>query len=464
MKKPAVIGGLLALGLAVFVAGRYSGGSGRNDRATSKRILFYVDPMHPAYRSDKPGIAPDCGMPLEPVYEGEDPSLKLQLQPGAVYIDPEKQRLIGLSVQTIEKQSDLRIIRTTGRVEADKNRVHRLMAGAEGWVQSVQNNTEGTIVKKDEVLATLYSREFRNAEQAYLGSIASLDRLRGNHDQEDPTRSSDANMRINEEQLRSLGMGEPQIRELAKTHQITRDITITSPIDGIVLSRNVSPGQRFETGTEFYRIADLTNVWITADIFGNEAQLFHPGARVRVTLREQSKSLFATVSKDPPLFDPASRTLKLRLEAQNPGLVLRPDMFVDLEFSTKAAPGVSIPQEAVLDSGLQKVVYVESSDGVFERRRVTVGPAYGDYITVTSGLAFGERIVISGNFLIDSESRMRSSPRASSVPARDANQSAVSMRDSLSRPLQSHSAVYVNAGVEANNFAHVRGAHRGAND
>src|SRR3979490_2079163 len=107
MKNSAAIGAVLAFALAAFLVGRYSGVSSRKHGTASKRILFYVDPMHPAYRSDKPGIAPDCGMPLEPVYEGEDPSLKLQLQPGAVYIDPEKQRLIGLSVQTIEKQSDL---------------------------------------------------------------------------------------------------------------------------------------------------------------------------------------------------------------------------------------------------------------------------------------------------------------------------------------------------------------------
>ena len=474
MKKSAVIAACLALALAAFLAGRFSSGSASHGSTASKRILYYVDPMHPAYRSDKPGIAPDCGMALVPVYDGEDQASKLQLLPGAVYIDPEKQRLIGVSVQTVENNSGARLIRTTGRVEADQNRVHRMMAGADGWVQSVQNNTLGTIVKRDDVLATLYSREFRNAEQAYLGSVASLDRIRGNHDQDDPTRMSDANMRINEEQLRSLGMGEPQIRELAKSHQITRDITLTSPIDGIVLSRNVAPGQRFETGTEFYRIADLSNVWITADILGNEAQLFHPGAQVRVTVRERSITVNATVSKDPPLFDSASRTLKLRLEAKNPGLILRPDMFVDLEFSAKAPAGVSIPQEAILDSGLQKIVYVETSDGVFEPRRVVVGAAYGDYITITSGLKFGERIVISGNFLIDSESRMRSSLRASATTAREMNKAAVATRTPASGrpfdPNRKHSASlqepasFANAGMEAANLATVLSAHRGAND
>src|SRR6266853_5535167 len=433
MKKSAAIGAVLALALAAFLVGRYSGGSRRTEGRASQRILFYVDPMHPAYRSDKPGIAPDCGMALAPVYEGEDPAARLQLKPGAVSITPEKQVLIGVRVLAVEKNSGSRLIRTTGRVEADSSKIFRVMAGAEGWVQSVKNNPAGTLVKKDELLAFLYSREFRNAEQAYLGSLASLDRLKGGRDQEDPARSNDASLRINEEQLRSLGMGEPQIKELAKTRQITRDITLTSPVDGIVLSRDVSPGQRFEKGTEFYRIADLRNVWITADLFGGDTQVFAPGARVKATIRERGKTIFATVGDTPPLFDPASRTLKLRLEAENPGFVLRPDMFMDLEFSAKAPRGLAIPQDAIIDSGLQKIVYVEVSDGVFEPRPVILGTAYGNFVTVTNGLAAGEKVVTSGNFLIDSESKMRSSAFISPSVIKDAHlssgQHAVGLRD-----------------------------------
>src|SRR6266566_5034399 len=418
MKKPTVLVSLALLALLAFAAGRYTARPNHDNHTEAKRVLYYVDPMHPSYRSDKPGIAPDCGMALEPVYEGEDPAAKLQLKPGAVSITPEKQVLIGVRVLAVEKNSGSRLIRTTGRVEADSSKIFRVMAGAEGWVQSVKNNPAGTLVKKDELLASLYSREFRNAEQAYLGSLASLDRLKGGRDQEDPARSSDASLRIN---------------ELAKTRQITRDITLSSPIDGIVLSRDVSPGQRFEKGTEFYRIADLRNVWITADLFGGDTQFFAPGARVKATIRERGKTIFATVGDTPPLFDPASRTLKLRLEAENPGFVLRPDMFVDLEFSAKAPPGLAIPQDAVIDSGLQKIVYVETSDGVFEPRPVILGTAYGNFVTVRSGLAAGEKVVTSGNFLIDSESKMHSSALISPSAIKDVQlssaQHAVALRD-----------------------------------
>jgi membrane fusion protein, copper/silver efflux system len=406
MNKPAAVGSLLVIALGAFIAGRFSGGSSPKNQPSSKRILYYVDPMHPAYKSDKPGIAPDCGMALEPVYEGDDPSAKLQLPAGAVSITTEKQQLIGVRTETVEKNSGSRLVRTTGRVAPDDNRVYRMMAGTDGWIQSLQDNPAGALVKKDQVLATFYSREFRNAEQAYLGSLASIDRLKGVREDEQG-RVNDSSVRINEEQLRTLGMGEPQIRELAKTRQVTGDITLVAPVDGIVLSRSISPLQRFEKGTEFYRVADLSKVWIIADVFGDEATALRPGAKATVLIRELSKTVTATVSDSPPLFDATSRTLKLRLETDNPGMLLRPDMYVDVEFRAPAPTGISVPAGAVLDSGMQKIVYLETSDDVFEPRAVELGMSFGNRVTVKRGLTEGDRVVTAGNFLVDSESRMK---------------------------------------------------------
>jgi len=234
-----------------------------------------------------------------------------------------------------------------------------------------------------------------------------MERLRGtSRDADDPNRLSDANLRTNEEQLRALGMGDPQIKELAKSHQITRDIAIVSPVDGIVLARNISPLQRFDARMEFYRIADLSKVWIVADVFGNDMPALRPGTRVRIFVRELSKTMYAIVSNTAPLFDNDSRTLKVRLEADNPGLVLRPEMYVDVELKTAAPVGISVPTTAVLDSGMRKIVYVETADGVFEPWPVELGPAFEDRVLVTQGLAEGDRVVTSGTFLVDSESRM----------------------------------------------------------
>jgi membrane fusion protein, copper/silver efflux system len=421
MNKPAAVGSLIVIALGAFIAGRFTGGSSAKSQPTAKRILYYVDPMHPAYKSDKPGTAPDCGMALEPVYEGDNLASKTQLPAGAVSITAEQQQIIGVRVEKVEKNSGSRVIRTTGRVAPDDNRVFRLMAGTDGWIRELQDNPAGTVVTKDQLLATFFSREFRNAEQAYLGSLASIDRVRGTRDADEQTRLSDSSVRVNEEQLRTLGMGEPQIRDLAKTRQVTGDIALVAPVNGIVLSRTITPQQRFEKGTEFYRIADLSRVWIIADVFSDETATLRPGSKATVLIRELSKTVTATVSSSPPLFDANSRTLKLRLETDNPGMSLRPDMYVDIEFRTPAPPGISVPAESVLDSGMQKIVYLETADGVFEPRPVELGGSFGNRVTVKRGLAEGDRVVTSGNFLIDSESRMKPAALQTVNEKRDAS-------------------------------------------
>jgi Cu(I)/Ag(I) efflux system membrane fusion protein len=406
MNKPAAVGSVVVIALGAFLAGRYTGKPASQNSPRAKHILYYVDPMHPAYKSDKPGTAPDCGMALEPVYEGEDLTSKLQVAPGAVAISQEKQQLVGVRVEPVEKNSGSRLVRTTGRVTANDNLVYKLMAGTDGWIQSLQDNPAGTVVKKNQLLASFYSREFRNAEQAYIGSLASIDRVKASRP-DDQGRLSDSSVRINEEQLRTLGMSESQIHDLGTTRQVTGDIQILAPVDGVVLARDISPAQRFEKGTELYKVADLTKVWILADLFGDQAGALRPGMRVTVNVRELARTISAKVSDVPPLFDPASRTLKLRLEADNPGMLLRPDMLVDVEFQVPAPVGISVPQEAVLDSGLQKIVYLETSDGVFEPRPVELGSAFAGRVSVKHGLVEGDRVVTSGNFLIDSESRMK---------------------------------------------------------
>src|SRR3984893_10443942 len=403
MSKPVALGSLLLLTLTAFLVGRYSSKPTPAAHASSKPIILYVDPMHPAYRSPKPGIAPDCGMALVPVYGEETVATEGELPSGSLFLNRDKQELMGLRAFRVQSKPGSYMVHTTGRLEAQDNRVYRLTASTEGWVQALQENSVGSVVKKDEVLASFYSREFRNAQQAFLGALSSSERVKSGGSADDPN----SVLRTNEEQLRALGMGEPQIKELARKRQTTRDISVVSPVDGIVLARNISPEQRFEKGTELYRIADLSKMWIVADIFDDQARFLHPGRKVKVTVRETSKILYATVSNNPPLFDPASRTFKLRLEADNPRMKLLPDMFVDLEFLAEAPAGISVPAEAVLDSGLRKIVYLQTADNIFEQRPVEVGTAFGDRITITRGLSPGDRIVSSGNFLLDSESRIR---------------------------------------------------------
>ncbi len=397
-----VLAGFIVLG---FVAGRMTGRSLGETNAASRKVLYWVDPMHPSYKSDKPGIAPDCGMALEPVYADGGDSSAAPLPPGSVSLSSERQQLIGIRIGTVNKSAGFRTVRTTGRVTPDENTLYKVLAGTQGWIESLNDNPPGTLVKKGQQLAVLYSPDFRTAETTYLGFVVSLDRLKQGMSKDDQRLVEDSS-RFNEEQLRLFGMGEAQLKQLRETRRQTSTINLMSPGNGIVLARGISPRQRFETGQELFRIADLSKVWIVADIHGDNSEI-PPGARVKVRVPELGKTLVATVTSSTPLFDQTTRTLKLRLEADNPGLLLRPDMFVDVEFQEKMPQGLSIPADALLDSGTHKIVYVEKTQGVFEPRPVEVSGAYGDRVMITRGLSEGERIVVSGNFLLDSESRMR---------------------------------------------------------
>jgi membrane fusion protein, copper/silver efflux system len=406
-RSPAIVIGICALLCAAFVAGRYSGGHRTELKGTSRRVLYYVDPMHPSYRSDKPGIAPDCGMALEPVYEGEAGPGPRSLQPGGVELSAERQQLIGIRTAVAQKSGGVRAVRTTGRIAPQDNRLYRIQAGFDGWVDLLTDTPPGTVVKRDQVLATLYGPDVRTAELNYIGFIAGVERLRQGMAEGD-TKALDDSKHVNEEQLRLLGMGEEEIHSLQTNHHASSNLNLVAPGDGIVLTRSVSPRQRFEKGAELYRIADLSKVWIIADVHGSDGE-FRPGTHVKVNVPELGKAVNATVTSAVPLFDDASRTLKVRLEADNPGLLLRPDMFVDVELEGGVPDGLSIPADAVLDSGLRKIVYVETHDGVFEPRPVEIAGVFGDQAVVAGGISDGDRVVVSGNFLLDSESRMHAS-------------------------------------------------------
>jgi RND family efflux transporter MFP subunit len=413
--KKLVYGGLILLLLSLaFLAGRWHTLRDPDKSASQgRRILYYVDPMNPAHTSDKPGIAP-CGMKMEPIYADETPpgqapgSASASMPVGTVKISPEKQQVIGVRTAAVEKAPVNHGIRTVGRVAPDEKRTYPLIAPVDGWIRETNDNGTGTLVKKDEQLASFYNPQFRATLQAYFLALSANDRTQtGGREALLQTPQARLGPQQYVETLESLGMSEHQIKELAETRQVTDKVFIISPTTGFILSRNVSPGQRFDKGAEWYRITDLTRVWVLADLFRNEGEYVKPGMKVKVTLPHEKKEFQAVVSKVLPQFDPNSRTLKVRLELDNPGYVLRPDMFVDVEFPVARPSALTVPAEAVLDSGLRKTVFVDRGNGYFEPRQVETGWRVGDRVEITKGLMQGEHIVVSGNFLIDSESKMK---------------------------------------------------------
>jgi len=406
---------LLLVIAGVFLAGSWYGRQGADKVATpgARKILYYVDPMHPAYKSDKPGIAPDCGMDLMPVYEdgsmGGGGGKAASGPPGSVNVSPEKQQLIGVRVSPVEKAAGTQTLRILGRVAPDETRLYRVNAPVDGWFQEISPVTTGSQVEKDQFLATFAAQELVFSAQQYIFALNGMDRLTESG-QESPAKLNpvNSNFRQRIERLQGLGMAASQMEEIRHTREIPQGIKLFAPAAGFVLSRNVSPGQRFEKGAEWYRIADLTQVWIVADVFKHEAKHFRPGMVARVTLPDDPDViLHARVSHVQSQFDATTRTLKVRLETDNPGFALRPDMFVDVELPITLPPAIAVSADAVLDSGLKKTVFVDRGEGIFEPRSVETGWRLGDRIEIVAGLKPGERIVVSGTFLLDSESRMK---------------------------------------------------------
>jgi Cu(I)/Ag(I) efflux system membrane fusion protein len=377
--------------------------------------LYYVDPMHPAYRSDKPGIAPDCGMQLEPVY-AVSPLVTVSqsassLPPGSVRIDPQRQQLFGVRVGPVEETSGSYKIRLLGRVAADEGKIYKINAGIEGYIQDVSSATTGSFVRKNQELATFSSPMATMTIQTYMLNLGAEDRFKKSAAEgsveSQSLASTNANLQQRTQQLQNLGMSSLQMEEIRRTRQFPDAIQIVSPVDGFVVARNVSPGQKFERDMEWYRIADLRRVWVVADVFENEAQYLRPGVQVRVALPDQNVTFAGRVSNVLPQFDAATRTLKARIEVENQGYALRPDMFVNVELPVPFFRALVIPADAVLDSGLKKTVFIEHGNGVFSARVVETGRRLDNRVEIVKGLKAGERIVVSGNFLVSSESRLQ---------------------------------------------------------
>ena len=367
--------------------------------------------MHPDYHSEHPGNCPICGMRLEPERRGGDATAR-HLPNGTVQVSTERQQAIGIRVGVVGRVARTRVLRTSGRVAPDENRTYPIVAAVSGWIRQVEGVTTGDSVKADQVLASFAAPqpEFDSAQQMYYNGLEMLYRASSQPQprsrSHDPARAGGEIERI-ADGLRNMGVSNSQLREMARRRELVQDIQIQSPVDGVVLKRNVSSGLRFDRGFEFYRVADLNHVWILADVYRDQLPFIRRGASARITSEDASRALSGTVSQSEPIFDEATQTLKVRLQVANPNSALKPGMFVDVEFPIKLPPTLVVPADAILDTGLRKTVFVDRGNGYFEPRLVETGWRFGDEVEVTRGLFSGEQIVISGTFLVDSESRMK---------------------------------------------------------
>jgi len=398
--------------LLLLAAVSVAGWSWQSRTQPAGTILYYVDPMHPTYRSDRPGTAPDCGMRLEPVYEDDRRSAARQTaHDTAIRVRPDTQRLVGVRVQAVEKTSATADLRLYGRVAADETRSYRVNAGIDGYIGGISSVTTGSRVAAGEWLATLVAPDAATPIQSYLVALDAFER--GTPRPSDVPGFVDAGLQQATDRLLAFGMSRAQIADITRTRVVQSSIRITSPAAGFVIARSLTAGEKIVNGQELFRIADLRRVWILADLVGRDAAFVRAGTIADVSLPERGLTFPAAISRAvPPQFDAATQSATLRLEAENPDAALRPDMLVDVHLPIALPPAITVPADALVEGGLAARVFVERADGAFEPREVRIGWRFGDRVEIVRGLAAGDRVVTAGAFLLDSESRMRHDPGA----------------------------------------------------
>jgi RND family efflux transporter MFP subunit len=407
VKKLAIILVIAAAFAGGYGYGRWYGKTTPAAGKSERKVLYWVDPMHPQYKSDKPGIAPDCGMKLEPVYADSEAAAKDALPPGTVEITPEKQQLIGVAYGTAEYETMTDSIRAAARVTLDETRIAKVQPKLEGWIDRVFVDFTGKAVRQGEPMLTVYSPDALATQQEYLLAIKAQHTMHDNPVHE-MMESTDNLVAAAKKRLELWDISDRQIEEIGRTGETVKNLTMDAPISGFVMERNAFPKQHVTPETVLYTMADLSTVWVIADVFEYEASNVRLGQAGALTLAYLPGRVFhGRVSNILPQVDPATRTLKVRLQFDNPGFALKPDMYGQVELQTGGMRKLVVPETAVLNSGDRQVVFLDRGEGHFEPRAVKIGAQTGGRIEILSGLQEGDRIVTSGNFLIDSESQMK---------------------------------------------------------
>jgi membrane fusion protein, copper/silver efflux system len=368
--------------------------------APKGRILHYRDPEDPNYTSAYPGLNPETGNDLEPVYDTPGP--------GHVTVNAEKQQWIGVRTELVERHTVRDSLRVPGRVAVDETRLTRVTSRTMGWIEKVHADFTGRLVKQGEPLLTLYSPELTASQQEYL--LARKARATLGESSVAAVRAANESMvEASRERLRHhWGLDDAALRKLDETGEVERVTTLYAPTTAFITARNAYPGGRVTPETELYTLADLSRVWVIADVFEADAARVRLGQMARVEpAYAPGRGFTARVTYVFPRVDTQSRTMPVRLEVENRDFFLKPDQFMNVDFQFAVASRLAVPEEAVLDGGLVQTVYVDRGEGIFEPRRVETGERFEGRVEILSGLKEGERVVVSGAFLLDSESKLK---------------------------------------------------------
>ncbi len=379
--------------------------AGMVDPKTGKKIKYWAAPMDPTYIRNEPGKSP-MGMDLVPVYEeageAKEPS-------STIRIDPVTQQNMGVRLGRVEKKPLTKSIRTFGTITYDETGLYSVNIKFNGWIEKLYVDFLGEQVDKGQRLFDIYSPDLLTAQQEYLIAIQQQKGLNGKRGR-DSRRGTDRLLDASRTRLAYWDFTDEQIAQLETAGKIQKTITIFSPAAGVVIKKNAFKGHYVKAGEHQYEIADLSTVWVDVDVYEYELPWVHKGMPAEMELAYiPGKRYLGEVLFIYPYLDPKTRTARLRLSFSNPGNQLKPGMYANI-YLQNTLPGdrLVVPQEAVIDSGVRKRVFVSRGKGKFEPREVTLGVEGNDYeFEVIDGLTQGEEIVLSGQFMLDSESRLK---------------------------------------------------------
>jgi Cu(I)/Ag(I) efflux system membrane fusion protein len=372
------------------------------DANKARKILYWVAPMDPNYRRDKPGKSP-MGMDLIPVYEGEEPERKPGA-PATVSVSPEVANSLGVRTSEVRRKDLSRRIETVGFVSFDEGRISHIHPRTEGWIERLLVKSEGERVKKGDLLFELYSPVLVNAQHEYVQALST---------------GSQSLAEASAQRLRSLGVAEGEIQQLARTRKVQQRVQTYAPQDGVVAALNVRQGMYIMPSTEVMSLADLGTVWVFAEVFERQTDWVEVGQPAEIRLPYRPGSTWqGRVEYVYPDLDPKTRTLRVRLRFENPRETLKPNMYaaVTLRAGEQRA-AVVVPRGAVIRTGQGDRVVLALGGGRFQPREVVTGVEGADEVEILEGLEPGERVVVSAQFLIDSESSLKASFARIAPPA-----------------------------------------------
>lgn len=405
MKRCVLILLQLALLVTVGVAFAADGPKkGEVDPKTGKVIKYWVAPMDPTYIRDEPGKSP-MGMDLVPVYEEEGEKLPAS----TIRIDPVTSQNMGVRTAPVTRNKLAKSIRALGTITYDETRIHAVNLKFDGWIEKLYVNFVGESVKKGQPLFTIYSPELVTAQQEYLLAVKQVESL-GQSAYPLIRKNAKSLLDASLQRLLYWDLDEKQVTHIRKTRKPMKAVTVYSSADGVVVTKQALAGRFVKAGMNQYEIADLSRIWVDVEVYEYELPYIREGMKAEMELSYlPGKTFTGEVLFVYPYLDPKTRTARLRLAFDNSEGMLKPDMYANVLIESVIDPeALLIPQEAVIDSGVRKIVFVSRGEGKFEPREVKLGVegAEGTF-QVLEGVQEGEQLVVSAQFMFDSESRLR---------------------------------------------------------